>query len=167
MKGQTFVDFYVSLTIFVLFAAYIFFQIYTLLPQHLNAIKSQLLHSEAYQISEMLVTDSGQPSNWETLQVSQIQRIGLMNGTQNKTNLLSLAKIQALNTICNSAGGYTTLQNLLATNNSISISVIDKVTGSVIASCTPTSAPYPLNLVNMTRIIAIGGDYGELILQVW
>lgn len=171
-KGQTWLEYFLSITVYVLAVLYVFFQITLVLPAHANAIRTQSLNVEAYQLSEILVNDAGEPQDWDTLTNDKIIRIGLLDQTQNKTNLISLDKVTKLNGICGAQGGYEVVRSKLGlTDLSIFISFIDRQTGSVILTCSPPTATSPFILSNSTRTTAFRSQsavgYGEFNLQVW
>lgn len=172
MKGQTWIEYFLSITVYVLAALYVFFQITLVLPANINAVHTQRLNIEAYQLSEILINDAGEPENWNTLADDEIVRIGLLDQTQNKTNLISFDKIVRLNTICSSAGGYDLVRSKLGeTELSIFISFINRQTGAVVLTCAPPISASPFILSNSTRITAFRSQssvgFGEFNLQVW
>ena len=178
MKAQTFLEYYLSLIVFAIFATYIFFQVALVLPSHEREIKTQILQAEAYQMSELLITDAGEPSDWNTktcdqTDCSQVLRIGLLDQSQMKTNFLLQQKIDQLNSICNTpsiGAGYETIRAKLNTADYVSIIIVDKSTNSVV-SCLPQLAPTPIVQANMTRLVAVqtstGVDVAELTIGVW
>jgi len=65
MKGQiSFVEYIVSITIFITFAVFFFYNLLSFMPTYLNEIRNERVRSEAYQISELLINDLGEPVNW-------------------------------------------------------------------------------------------------------
>jgi hypothetical protein len=66
MKSQLSMEYYISLTIFILFIGYIFFQLILRSPQFIMEVENERLRSESYQISELLVNNPGEPINWVT-----------------------------------------------------------------------------------------------------
>lgn len=62
MKAQiSFVEFIIAFSIFSVFVAYLFFRLLSFMPAYLNEIRSERVRSEAYQISELLINDPGEP----------------------------------------------------------------------------------------------------------
>lgn len=171
MKGQFSVDYYVSIILFVLFVVYILFQLTRFLPTYIDEIKDQRIRTEAYQISELLINDPGYPGDWENLGESQradIKRIGLSNTTQNKTNLISVKKINSLNSLCGSVNGYNILRGAIGTDYQLSIILVDKTTGGILVNCIPPEQLVRATRVDFRRIVSTGqNSYGELILQLW
>ncbi|MEM7826521.1 MAG: hypothetical protein QW451_02750, partial [Candidatus Aenigmatarchaeota archaeon] len=97
MKSQiSFVEFITSMLIFSSFVTYFSIHSLSSASSYLAEIKMERLRSEAYQISELLINDPGEPLNWNVINFANVRRIGLLDHTQNKTNLLSKAKLDRL-----------------------------------------------------------------------
>jgi hypothetical protein len=64
MKGQFSVEYIVSMTIFIGFVTYIIFSIWRFIPNYLSELRNERIRSEAYQISELLINDPGEPMDW-------------------------------------------------------------------------------------------------------
>lgn len=171
MKGQFSVDYYVSIILFIVFVVYILFQLTRFLPTYINEVNDQRIKVEAYQISELLINDPGVPSNWETLgqaRIGEIKRIGLLDMTQNKTNLVSIAKVNSLNTTCGSVNGYNAIRGAIVTDYQFSILLIDKTNGNILVSCFPPEQLVRATKIDFRRVVSMGLNlYGELILQLW
>ena len=171
MRGQISVDYYVSVILFISFVIYILFQLTRFLPTYINAVQDQRIRVEAYQISELLMNDPGVPVDWENLSednLGQIQRIGLSDGSQNKTNLVNIKKVRSLNTTCASVNGYNILRGTMGTEYFFSIIMIDKSNGELLVSCSPPEQFVRATKVDFRRVFSMGSnDYGELILQLW
>lgn len=165
MKAQLSIEYFVSMILFVMFVAYIIFQLMTFTPNYLNEIKTESLRSEAYQISELLVNDPGEPANWQTVADSSIKRLGLLDDSRNKTNLLSKTKVDALRSKC---GNYENVKKWVDTENQFSLLIVDKtgIVGTV--DCRPTAITTRAINTTIRRVVAFdSGGYGELILHVW
>jgi hypothetical protein len=165
MKAQLSVEYYISLTIFIGFIVYISFQVMRISPQFITEVKNERLKSEAYQISELLINDAGEPINWDSQ--SSVKRIGLSNNL-NKTNLLSQEKIDAFNTSCSS--GYDNIRKLMGigTEYYFSLKLIDSNSGQTLIDCNPPLTVIKPAKVAITRITALSPTtFGELTLQLW
>ena len=124
-------------------------------------MKKQSLLVEAYQISEILVNDVGEPANWYSLQINQTKRIGLLNESINRTNVVSITKARVLDTICNS--NYQIFKQLLDLKNDINL--IAYIGSNVLANCTH---PVGERVAKINRIISFdNGSYGELIIWLY
>ncbi|MBI2545270.1 MAG: hypothetical protein HYW22_01565 [Candidatus Aenigmarchaeota archaeon] len=163
LKGQLSLEYYSSIVIFVGVLAYLSFQLFQAVPSTTNALKTEAIRIDAYQISEILINDGGHPLDWDTKPTNQIVRLGLMDSTQNKTNLLSSQKISKFKAICNN--NYNDVKNLLDIQSEFSISFVNYNTNEnwVCKSPGRISASF-----NVTRIVSIDGNaFGELTIQVW
>lgn len=164
MKSQLSIEYYVSLTIFILFVGYIFFQLILRSPQYMIEVENERLRSESYQISELLINDPGQPINWNQ---ANVKRIGLSSNL-NMTNLLSTVKISSLQSICNS--DYEKIRKSLGTEYFISIDLVNMTSGEneKLIACTSPVSVTKKTKTSITRIVALdSGDLGELTLQLW
>lgn len=166
MKAQLSIEYVVSLSLFILFVSYLFFNILNILPLYLNEIRNERIKSEAYQISEILVNDPGEPSDWETKEDWEIKRIGLSNENYNKTNLLSVSKINRLKNECEN--DYDKILDWLDTDYQISITMSSKNgAGFETFHCGPSEVTIRTINVSVRRYFAFEEGYGELVLQVW
>lgn len=164
MKGQFGIEQLISLSIFITFVAYFFFQFLSLRPAYLKEVKNERIRAEAYQVSELLINDPGYPISW-TLDPDQTKRVGLSDESFNKTNLLSSAKISMFNSQCSS--DYNKVKKWIGSDYDFSIFLTDKSTGILKINCYPPNmAPKGIN-VTVRRIVAFDSSYGELVLQMW
>jgi hypothetical protein len=162
MKAQLSVEYYVSLTIFILFVGYIFFQLILRSPQFITEVENERLRSESYQVSELLINDPGQPIDWNQ---ANVKRIGLSSNL-NMTNLLSIEKISSLQSICNS--DYEKIRKSLGTEYFISIDLVNMTSGEKLIACTSPISVTKKTKISITRIVALDSkNFGELTLQMW
>src|SRR4030042_873859 len=162
MKAQLSIEYYVSLTIFILFVGYIFFQLIIRSPQFIVEVQNERLRSESYQISELLINDPGEPIVWNQ---ANVKRIGLSSNL-NETNLLSNEKISALQSICNT--DYEKIRKLIGTEYYVSIELTNMTSGEKLIVCTSPISVTKKTKVATTRIVALDSkDFGELVLQLW
>lgn len=162
LKGQLSLEYCISLILFILFVAYIVFQVLGISPQYLSELKNERIKSEAYQISELLINDLGEPLNWYA---STPKRIGL-SSNENKTNLLSLEKITALQTVCQS--DYESVRKLIDTDNDFSITLTNLASGQKLIDCTSSTSRTIKTKASITRIIALtDNSFAELTVQMW
>jgi hypothetical protein len=66
MKAQVSFEYYFSLVLFVMLAMYVVFQTISVTSVYRTEVRNRLIKAEAYQISELLVNDLGEPINWNT-----------------------------------------------------------------------------------------------------
>jgi hypothetical protein len=150
-----------SLSLFVFSVTYLIYQLLSYYPSYIGEMRRESIFSEAYQISEILVNDYGDPISWYSLPLAQIKRIGLLNESIGKSNVLSLIKISKANEICNL--NYQKFKQLLDLKNDISFIVY--LNNNVVASCT---RPFGERVVKVNRIVAFdNGSYGELVIWLY
>lgn len=169
-KGQMNIEYVITMTLFITLVVYISFRLLNYTPSYTQAIRSEYLRSEAYQLSELLVNDVGEPSSWNTTwhtTPSAVKRLGLSEGT--KTNLLSVDKITTMEEMCTSAYGYVTGRLGIDTNDyQISLFFRDSSSGSILLDCSPVYTVSRQDVATIKRTVALSsGGYGELAVQVW
>jgi len=161
MKAQIGFEQIVSLLLFVTSATHLVYLLLSYYPSYINEMKRQMILSEAYQISEILVNDCGDPANWYSVQVNQIKRIGLLNESLNKTNVISITKSINATRLCDS--DYQRFKQLLDLKNDISLIVY--IGNNVLVNCT---RPIGERVARINRIISFdNGSYGELIIWLY
>ena len=168
MKGQLSVDFLISLTLFVIIASYLSFQLLNIVPYFLREIKLQNLRSELFQISEILLNDPGEPIDWYE-NPDLTKRIGLLDEKKNLTNFLSLEKIIGMEKICKS--DYERFRNLIGSERIILISIKELENERTLAACTPTNIP-KTQMITIIRNFAFINEtnqlsIGKMTIQAW
>ncbi len=165
MKAQISIEYIISVIVFILFATYIFFRVIVYPAAYLNEINTQRLKSEAYQISELLVNDPGEPLDWNT-DTASAKRVGLLDHAQNKTNFLSMDKIAEFNNTCKTH--YDEIKRLISTDYQFSIFLNSSGTPPTrLINCSfPGSVVKPVKF-EVSRIVAFDSTYGELIVELW
>ncbi|MEM0473630.1 MAG: hypothetical protein QXF88_02845 [Candidatus Aenigmatarchaeota archaeon] len=98
-KAQITVEYIVAFTIFIGVIGYVYINYSRSFQPFLMETEKEEKYTEAFQISELMLNDLGDPTNWNTLSLNQIKRVGLSENL-NKQNYLSSQKITALQTIC-------------------------------------------------------------------
>lgn len=162
MKAQLTIEYYVSIIVFILFVAYLFFQLIVTSPQFLRESESERLRSESYQISELLINDPGEPINWPT---QVVKRVGLSSNL-NKTNLLAKEKITAFQSKCIS--DYENLRKLIGTEYYFSINLTNRISGELLINCKPPIAITKWTKASISRTVALdSNEFAELTLQLW
>lgn len=163
MKGQiSFVEYIVSITIFITFSIFFFYSLLSFMPAYLNEIRNERVRSEAYQISELLINDPGYPIDWD---LASIKRLGFSDEKFNKTNYLSESKINMIGSNC--VPGYDKVKDLIGTDLDFTLILIDRNNEQTIMYCSPTQIITRGINVTVRRIVAFDSSYGELILQMW
>lgn len=170
------IEYMISSVAFISLVIYIYLLYSGNIPNFISEVRKEHSRSTAYQLSELLVNDPGEPSNWNSLSDDQIKRIGLSDQTKNLRNLLSLQKIVSLNAKCPSYQGYLNVQKWLGLNETFSIhfyNITDTGNRQSLLSCNPPQALLKKTEINATvkRITAFvdtNGEknFGELIVEV-
>lgn len=162
-KAQFNVEYFVVLTIFLTFSLYFAFRLTEFYPEYLKNVKEEVLRSEAYRLSEMLINDDGEPKDWTGLSTNQIKRIGLSYALFNKSNLLDTAKVDAFGDKCSSE--YDRVKELVGSDHNFYV-IVNDTTGALYTKCGSLGASDSIAVVR--RVVAFeNGDYGKLIVYMW
>ncbi|TAL47366.1 hypothetical protein EPN87_03090 [archaeon] len=168
MKGQMSYEFYFALSIFVIFTAYIIFQIMVISPNYVTQVQSQNIKLDAFRVSELLVDDNGYPINWDA-NPSLAKRVGLSDETKNITNMMSVSKVTAFGTLCSS--NYNSLKQLLGlgTNTQFLVTISNIVNNQNMVTCAPSQViSRNTETAVITRIAALNdGTYANITVAVW
>ncbi|MCD6371882.1 MAG: hypothetical protein J7L39_04160 [Candidatus Aenigmarchaeota archaeon] len=171
MRGQIGLEQIVTIIVFISIVGYVFFRVFSYEPLFISNIERENLLSYAYQVSEILLKDPGYPTNWDEEYVlngiESVKRIGLVEESLNKSNLLSFEKMGNLSEIC--TANYNYLKKIFG-NNDITIIFLDERGNYIFDACKPPRLP-PSNSINITRIFSykIGNQrmIGKMIIGVW
>jgi hypothetical protein len=140
LKGQLSIEYLVSFGIFVSTAIYVYLLYTSNIPGFLEEIKKENIRAEAYRLSELLVNDVGDPSNWNTRPYSEIKRIGLTDQNINQTNFISKLKIQGFEQKCQSS--FSDIQKWVGLDKPFSVLIFDinQITGerTLLSDCRPS-----------------------------
>lgn len=134
MKAQLTIQYLISFIVFIGLITYIYISYSANIPTYVQEVRKEATRSEAYQLSELLINDAGEPKNWDQLPINQIKRIGLLDENLNKQNLISSKKTEKLKNdfSCSSEASYNQLREKLGMEDeyfSIIISEIDNSGG--------------------------------------
>lgn len=170
MKGElSFIEYIASMSVFISFVAYIFFLLLRYYPLYVQEMEAERKRLEAYQISEILINDPGDSADWDSL--NSVKRLGFSDETKNKTNLLSLAKINKMrdlwsNDFC--APGYEWVKSKIDSEFDFSLTLVNLITQELLINCLPPKVVITPTNITVRRIVTFSsGDFGELIVQVW
>jgi len=134
-RAQVNIEFILSVSIFLLIVSVLSYDILGSLPEfHREAVKDMSI-SRAYQISEILLRDEGDPKNWDDLE-EEIKRIGLSDG---RDFFLSDSKITELNNLCNT--DYQNILKLFGIEKNIMVVNITNLDGESVVGGTVCSPP--------------------------
>ena len=172
LKAQLTVEYLASFITFIGLIIFIYFTYSGNIPGFVEEVKKEDVRSKAYQLSEILVNDPGDPTNWDQ-PASDIKRIGLSDEKSNKTNLISWDKVVELDNQC---GNFDDIKRWLGLNKSFSILVfrINQATGQRITPplCECRSPELVMTAINTTvrRITALNNsgtlELAEIIVQM-
>ena len=91
------VEFVLSVAVFLLIVSVLSYNILSSLPGFHSESVKDITRSKAYQVSEILLKDEGEPSDWNTKPIGNIKRIGLSGG---QPFILNEDKITELYDLC-------------------------------------------------------------------
>jgi hypothetical protein len=166
-------EFIISMVIFIIFVSYLFFQILGIRPFYIQQIKAEKVRAEAYQISELLINDPGEPIHWDAIanNPSEIKRIGLSDHNYNLTNLISWLKAENFSYLCNN--NYELIREKTGVKDYQFSIVIHKVNGGMPILCYPPPQTVKGGFINFTveRVVGIntGNNIvpGKVVVRVW
>ncbi len=132
-----------------------------------NTVRSADWIKQSYQMvaNQNSYVSFGSEMTQPSASIVSIKRIGLSSNL-NKTNLLSLEKITAFQTKCNS--DYDNIRKLIGTEYYFSLQLIDRNSSQTLINCNPSTTVIKPAKVVMSRIVALSSDiFGEMILKLW
>ena len=122
LKAQLTVEYLASFITFIGLIIFIYFTYSGNIPGFIEEVNKEDVRSKAYQLSEILVNNPGEPIDWDN-GATWPKRIGLSDENFNKTNLISLDKVVLLQQGCNL--DYEKVKRILGLNKSFSIYVFN------------------------------------------
>jgi hypothetical protein len=169
LKGQLTIQYLASFIFFLGLVIYIYFSYSSNLPAYVEEVRKEDVRSKAFQLSEILLNDPGDPANWGP--GINPNRIGLSDENSNKTNLISKSKVDELESLCSN---FEVVQQKLALNRSFSIYIfnVSQSTGNrnLIADCIPPNFLKTSINATIKRITALNNtgklELAELIVQM-
>lgn len=128
MKSQVNIEFIISFLVFLVSLSFIILSIVNNYPIFRKEAIKTILISKSFQISHLLIFDTGYPRDWDS---GNVKVIGLSSG---QPYLLSSDKIAELN--CNETE-YEKLKKILGLGSKDFIINITLLNGTVLATCHP------------------------------
>jgi hypothetical protein len=161
LKGQLTIQYLASFIFFLGLVIYIYFSYSANLPAFVEEVRKEDVRSKAFQLSEILLNDPGDPIDWDA---NTVNRIGLSDQNSNKTNLISRNKVYELGFLCSNP---EVVQQKLALDTPFSILVFNFSQGSEkrnqMVYCAPTDFPKTSINATIKRITALNNtETGEL-----
>ncbi|MEM5799426.1 MAG: hypothetical protein QXZ43_02055 [Candidatus Aenigmatarchaeota archaeon] len=160
MKAQISIEYMIALGIFISLVTYIYLQYINNITPFLEDVIKEEKRTQAFQISEILLNDPGEPTNWDIIGP---KRIGLADETSSSTNSIKKSKIDALD--------CSKINKLLAIEQPLNVLIfdVDSSTGNrkPLKSC--LSSQLRIDQINVTiRRYAVYDEnkIAEIIVQV-
>jgi hypothetical protein len=161
MKGQLTIEYLASFIIFVILISYIYLSYSANIPLYVEEVRKETARSNAYQLSEILVNDPGEPPNWnQSTNNNELKRIGLSDRNSNKANLIYFNKTEKLRDDfdCANEAEYKQLQQKLALNKQFSIAIsriLNNGNREILYVCNPPTPIITAINITVVRIVAI------------
>ncbi len=172
IKAQLTIQYLASFIFFVGLVVLIYLSYSTNIPRFVEEVNKENTRSKAYQLSEVLVNDPGQPIDWNNLPKTQIKRIGLSDHTTNKTNLILKSKIDKFHDF-DCYTNFKEVQDKLSLNRSFSIfifNITDNGNRDLLYNCSPLVFPKTGINATVKRITAMNNsgkiELAEIIVQM-
>ena len=159
IKAQLTIQYLASFIFFIGIVVLIYISYSTNIPRFVEEVNKENTRSKAYQLSEILINDPGQPINWNS---TNVKRIGLSDEHWNKTNLISYSKVLEFKELnCQNNADFKKVQDRLALNRSFSIfifNITENGNRDLLLSC--SSPVFPKTVINATvkRITALNNN---------
>ncbi len=113
MKGIVEVEFIISVFVFITTISFVAAMIVGNIPLFHDSAVAEGIKSKSHQYSELLLFDEGYPRDWNGEIIDDIYRFGFSTG---KRYFIDINKLDKMNQICNSPGGYNATKNRLGMN---------------------------------------------------
>jgi len=179
LKGQLTIQYLASFIFFIGLIIYIYFAYSANLPAFVEEVKKEDTRSKAFQLSEILLNDPGDPKDWWKLtgvNIQLINRTGLSDENSDKPNIISFNKIVRLSSsdLCNPTSFIIAQKLSLYRPFSITVFNISQTDGqrNLITQC--ISPIFPKTSINATikRITVLNNtetgklELAEIIIQM-
>jgi len=109
-KGVADIEFTLSVIVFLSIITFVTFVIISNIPLLRSESYNNDLRARAYEISQLLMFDTGEPANWTN---ATVKRLGLSSGERYS---VSMDKANNLSALCSAPGGYQAVKSLLGQN---------------------------------------------------
>ncbi len=172
IKAQLTIQYLASFIFFVGLVVLIYLSYSTNIPRFVEEVNKENTRSKAYQLSEVLLNDPGEPKDWNNFPKTQIKRIGLSDYTTNKTNLILKSKIDKFHDF-DCYTNFKEVQDKLSLNRSFSIfifNITDNGNRDLLYNCSPLVFPKTGINATVKRITAMNNngkiELAEIIVQM-
>lgn len=156
-------EYFVVIIIFLIFSVYFALRLIEFYPEYLKNVKEEILRSDVYRLSEMLVNDDGEPAGWTGMGTGSIKRIGLSDQLYNQSNLVDITKVIDLENKCNNE--YDNIKRLVGAKHDFYL-VVNDISSGTVYECGSMITGESVAVVR--RVIAFDNDdYGKMIVYMW
>jgi len=178
LKGQLTIQYLASFIFFIGLIIYIYFAYSANLPAFVEEVRKEDVRSKAFQLSEILLNDPGEPKNWnQSTTYSELKRIGFADHDSNKNNLILKSKIDAFKTrwggSCGAPSKFKEIQEKLGLNQLFSIlifNITEDGNRQLLLDCVPSNFPKTSINATVKRITALNNsgkiELAEIIVQM-
>jgi len=171
IKAQLTIQYLASFIFFIGLVVLVYLAYSANIPTFVKEVEKENTYSKAYQLSEILVNNPGQPRNWNNINV---ERLGLSDENLNKSNFISYNKVKELKKkICDDDNDFRFIKDKLAMNRSFSIfifNITENGNREPLFECTPLAFPRAAVNATVKRIVALNNfgkiELAEIIVQM-
>ncbi len=156
-KGIVDIEFVISILVFLTVLTFVTYSVIAMIPRLHQVSFNQDIKSKAFQLSELMMFDEGEPKDWGTnaavTTIDDIERMGFSSG---RDYSLDTNKISKFNAFCNAPGNYAKMKDLLGLDYTNDVLVDIKIIGgATVASCHPVAVS---NVRARTTLVRLGLD---------
>lgn len=109
-KGVADIEFTLSVIVFLSIITFVTFVIISNIPLLRSESYNNDLRSRAYEVSQLMMFDTGEPANWTN---ATVKRIGFSAGERYS---ISIDKINNFSALCSAPSGYQSVKAMLGQN---------------------------------------------------
>ncbi|MBI4896497.1 MAG: hypothetical protein HY832_03020 [Candidatus Aenigmarchaeota archaeon] len=161
MKGVVDIEFMISLFMFLVTISFITYTIAGNLPRYHEEATVNHLRSVAFQASELLLFDKGNPQDWQSESViTDVNQIGL---AADKKYKIDSVKIAALNKYCTNE--YDAIKNKIIHDDALEMNLTILYPPYAV-HCAPPSISETKNRVKIVRYAVVGLQIARIELTV-
>ena len=127
MKAQLTIQYLASFIFFIGLVVYVYFAYSANLPKYVEEVEKEDIRSKAYLLSELLVNNPGEPSNWDEVIPQNWKRLGFADQHSLKQNLILKSKIDKFDEEfdCSERSNFTRLQQLVGIDRPFSFFIFN------------------------------------------
>ncbi|MDI6826132.1 MAG: hypothetical protein QMD36_02975 [Candidatus Aenigmarchaeota archaeon] len=173
IKAQLTIQYLASFIFFIGLVVLVYLAYSANIPRFVKEVEKENIYSKAYQLSEVLVNNPGEPADWND--IIDIKRLGLSDQYWNKSNLISNLKVQQLSGLnCyHNDEHFKRVQGFLDLNRSFSIfifNITEDGNRQLLFDCVPSAFPRAAVNATVKRIATLNNsgkmELAEIIVQM-